>query len=227
MWISMSWLRIDDEWPLVARKRGGSRLVFALLLKSYGRHGRFLSGPETVSAEIVDFVARRVGVSASSLAGYDWLGRTHRYHQAQIREYFGYRACSVADAEDLTAWLASAVCERERDAGRVRAETRRLRTSMLRPTFLPKLLAVNPPWMRFSKSSTCAKLLAGSADLLRASSGRSGPGRACHPKGRSAAEDGAAVDAAGLRRLWGGCCHPATDNSRYREGLGGREDTHT
>ena len=85
-------------------------------------HGRFLSGPETVSAEIVDFVARRVGVSASSLAGYDWLGRTHRYHQAQIREYFGYRACSVADAEDLTAWLASAVCERERDAGRVRAE---------------------------------------------------------------------------------------------------------
>ena len=80
MWISMSWLRdwtlLDDEWPLVARKRGGSRLVFALLLKSYGRHGRFLSGPETVSAEIVDFVARRVGVSASSLAGYDWLGRT-------------------------------------------------------------------------------------------------------------------------------------------------------
>ena len=116
------WTLLDDEWPLVARKRGGSRLVFALLLKSYGRHGRFLSGPETVSAEIVDFVARRVGVSASSLAGYDWLGRTHRYHQAQIREYFGYRACSVADAEDLTAWLASAVCERERDAGRVRAE---------------------------------------------------------------------------------------------------------
>ena len=79
------WTLLDDEWPLVARKRGGSRLVFALLLKSYGRHGRFLSGPETVSAEIVDFVARRVGVSASSLAGYDWLGRTHRYHQAQIR----------------------------------------------------------------------------------------------------------------------------------------------
>ena len=46
------------------------------------------------------------------------------------------------------------------------------RTSTLRPTFLPKLLAVNPPWMRFSKSSTCAKLLAGSADLLRPSSGR-------------------------------------------------------
>ena len=63
------WTLLDDEWPLVARKRGGSRLVFALLLKSYGRHGRFLSGPETVSAEIVDFVARRVGVSASSLAG--------------------------------------------------------------------------------------------------------------------------------------------------------------
>ena len=24
------WTLLDDEWPLVARKRGGSRLVFAL-----------------------------------------------------------------------------------------------------------------------------------------------------------------------------------------------------
>ena len=32
---------------------------------------------------------------------------------------------------------------------------------------------------------------------------RAAAGRACHPKGRSAAEDGAAVDAPGLRRLSG------------------------
>jgi hypothetical protein len=47
-----------------------------------------------------------VQVPASELESYDWTGRTVEYHRAQIREHLGFRECSVADAEKLTAYLA-------------------------------------------------------------------------------------------------------------------------
>ena len=39
-----------------------------------------------------------------------------------VRKYFGFRECSVADADKAAEWLAANVCEKERQADRVREE---------------------------------------------------------------------------------------------------------
>lgn len=61
-------------------------------------------------------------VPASDLGFYEWGGRTIKAHRADIRRYFGFRECSVADADKAAEWLAANVCEKERQADRVREE---------------------------------------------------------------------------------------------------------
>jgi hypothetical protein len=68
----------------------------------------------------VEFVARQVQVSASELESYDWTGRTAEYHRAQVRGHLGFRECSVADSEKLTAYLAEHVAHKERRPEQVR-----------------------------------------------------------------------------------------------------------
>jgi TnpA family transposase len=103
------WTLLGDENDLVAGKRGGTRLGFALLLKFYTANRRFPAGPGDFSVDEVEFVARQVGVEPERLVDYGWVGRTARHHQMQIRQYLGVRECSVADADRLTAWLGSQV----------------------------------------------------------------------------------------------------------------------
>lgn len=62
--------------------------------------------PFELQGEVVQFVARQVQVPASELEAYEWTRRTIEYHRAQIRGHLGFRECSVADADKLTAWLA-------------------------------------------------------------------------------------------------------------------------
>ncbi|MFI6731141.1 hypothetical protein NRF20_44235 [Streptomyces sp. R-74717] len=52
----------------------------------------------------------------------DWTGRTVEYHRVQIRAHLGFRECSVADAEKLTAYLAEHVAHKERRPEQVRVE---------------------------------------------------------------------------------------------------------
>jgi TnpA family transposase len=116
------WTLLDDERELIAGKRGPTRLGFALLLKFYTRVGRFPRGRGEIPGEAVEFVARQVGVEPADLGLYEWTGSTIAYHRAQIRAHLGFRECTVADAEQLTHWLAAAVCEAERRPELVRDE---------------------------------------------------------------------------------------------------------
>ena len=101
------WTLLGDERELVAGKRGATRLGFALILKFYARHGRFPAGRSELPDEVVAFVAKQVKVPASELGFYEWSGSTIEYHRNQVREHFGFRVCSVADADKLTDWLAA------------------------------------------------------------------------------------------------------------------------
>jgi hypothetical protein len=101
------WTVLDDERALIDAKYGATRLGFALLLKSYTRHGRFPAGPADLPDAVVDFVARQLRVDAADLGSYEWAGRSIERHRAQIREQLGFRECAVADAEKLTGWLLS------------------------------------------------------------------------------------------------------------------------
>jgi hypothetical protein len=120
--LAEQWTLLGDEQDLVAGKRGATRLGFALLLKFYVRHGRFPRGRGELPDPVVRFVADQVKVPAAELGLYERSGRTVEFHRSQIRTHLGFGECSVEDAEKLTAWLASEVCESERDGARVREQ---------------------------------------------------------------------------------------------------------
>ncbi len=115
------WTVLDAEWELVTGKRGATRLGFAVIMKFYTRYGRFPRGRGELADEAVEFVARQVGVPAAELDSYAWSGRTWEYHRAQVRRHLGFRECSVADTDKLTAWLAGEVCPTQPRPEQVRA----------------------------------------------------------------------------------------------------------
>lgn len=116
------WTVLEDERTLVDAKRGATRLGFALLLKFYTRHGRFPTGRSNLPGEVVEFVARQVQVASAGLQTYEWTERSIERHRAQIREQLGFRECTVANAEQLTGWLAEHVAQAERRPALVRDE---------------------------------------------------------------------------------------------------------
>ena len=119
------WTLVGAERDLVAGKRGATRLGFALIFKFYAGYGRFPAGRSELPDEVVAFVAKQVKVPASELGFYEWSGSTIEYHRNQVREHFGFRVCSVADADKLTDWLAGHVAHAERSPDRVREELAR------------------------------------------------------------------------------------------------------
>ncbi|MGW6235453.1 DUF4158 domain-containing protein [Streptomyces sp. NPDC055094] len=132
--LTENWTLLEHERELVSGKRGPTRLGFAVLLKFHTRYGRFPRARSEVPDRAVDFLARQVRVPAAELDSYDWTGRTIEYHRAQIRRHFGFRECTVADAEEVTAYLAEHVAREERRPERVRAELlARLRAQSIEP----------------------------------------------------------------------------------------------
>lgn len=96
-----SWTLDSGEMALVANKAGASRLGFAVLLKFFGHQARFSSADE-VPVEVVDFIARQVGVDFGEFGSYVWAGRSWKRHRAQVRAHFGFRTWSEQiDADRL------------------------------------------------------------------------------------------------------------------------------
>ena len=110
------WTLIGDELDLLAGRTGPSKLGLALWLKFFTAEGRFPAGRAELPDEAVGHVASQVKVPASDLGLFDWEGRTAERHRKTVRTFPGFRECSVADAEKLTAWLAEEVCSRQRRA---------------------------------------------------------------------------------------------------------------
>jgi hypothetical protein len=108
------WTLVGAERDLVAAKHRDTQLGFGLLLKFYGRFGRFPRGRAELHDDAVDFVARQLGVYTGSFGFYEWTGRTIKRHRAEIRTHHGFRECTVADAEALTGWLAGEYAQKER-----------------------------------------------------------------------------------------------------------------
>ena len=117
------WTLLSAEAHLLAGKHdGASKLAFALLLKFYGRYGRFPRGRSELKPEAVEFVAAQVKVPAADLGLVDWDGRTVKRHRAEIRRFFGFREFTVVDGEKLTDWLAGDYAQRVRQRELVREQ---------------------------------------------------------------------------------------------------------
>jgi hypothetical protein len=54
----------------------------------------------------IEYVAEQVKGSAEALGEYPRAGRTIKWHRAQIRAAFGYRAATRDDEKRLAKWLA-------------------------------------------------------------------------------------------------------------------------
>ncbi len=108
------WTLRDDEAGLVAVKHGDTQLAFALLLRYYGRYGRFPRNRGELHPDAVEFMARAVKADPADLAGYDWSGRTIKRHRTEIRQHFGFRECGKEDGAKLAEFLAGDAARRER-----------------------------------------------------------------------------------------------------------------
>ena len=138
------WTLLPHELALVANKTGATRLGFAVLLKFFGYAGRFPADQHEVPAALVGHLARQVEVPTAAWLAYAWRGRTIEYHRAQIRAALGFRAATVQDARELTAWLRDTVLPRDGRLAQLRdalyARCRALRLEPPAPARLERLL---------------------------------------------------------------------------------------
>ena len=94
---------VAGELELLRGKAGATRLGFGLLLKFLIWTGRFPRSVGELPDNAIEHMARQVGVPATQIGSYDWSGRQIKRHRMEIRRALGFRECSVAEAQTLTA----------------------------------------------------------------------------------------------------------------------------
>ena len=109
----------------------------------------------------MDHVARQVGVAADEFGSYDLAGRTAQRHRSEIRQYTGFRECSVADAEKLAFWLARHVAESERREDRVREDLLvRCRAELIEPPSVDRVTEIVRSALRQAQQTLVTRVAA-------------------------------------------------------------------
>lgn len=96
---------LPQEMRLVGNKTGETRLGFAVLLKFFQYKARFPYAKNEVPREVINYIAKQLNLSADLYKEYDWNGRSIKYHRAQIREFVGFRECTLDDIKQVQDWL--------------------------------------------------------------------------------------------------------------------------
>jgi Domain of unknown function (DUF4158) len=104
------WTLVGEDWSLVGNKTGATRLGFAVLLKFFEIEARFPRSAEEVPPATVAYLAEQLKLDPELFTGYDWTGRTIKYHREQVRAAFGFREFTRGDEDKLAGWLAEEVC---------------------------------------------------------------------------------------------------------------------
>ena len=164
----------------MAKKRGATRLGFALLLKFYELEGRFPRHAGEVPKPALGYIAAQVKVAAAAFGDYEWTGRTIEYHRAQIRKALGFREATVGDENKLAGWLAEEVCPLELSEDRLReALVARCRIQRIEPPAPSRIERVLGAAREGFHQHFTARTIAGLADQAIA-----GPGGAGCRRGR-------------------------------------------
>lgn len=111
----------EDELGLLRNKSGGTRLGFAVQLKSLCRRGRFPKGRPEIPDDALAHVGRQVGVPASDITFYGLSSRAAKGHRSEIRKATGWHECTAEDASEATAYLTGQLWREERREEHVRA----------------------------------------------------------------------------------------------------------
>jgi len=113
------WTLAPNEILLLMNKSGAGRLGFAAMLKFFQAEGRFPVRKGEIPGEAVGYLVQQTKTAPSMWEGYDWQGRTIKYHRAEIRSLFDFREATAEDSESAMAWLRDHVLTQERDPERV------------------------------------------------------------------------------------------------------------
>ncbi|MBV8174871.1 MAG: Tn3 family transposase [Verrucomicrobia bacterium] len=109
-----TWTLTPEDHALVAGKSRVNRLGFAVLLLFFRANGRFPEASE-IHPSIVARVAEQLGTNNGPILDQAWHSRTGKRHRAEIRVLFGFREPTVADAEEMAAWLRDHAVAHNRD----------------------------------------------------------------------------------------------------------------
>jgi hypothetical protein len=137
------WTLSVEDRTLLGNKTGATRLGFAVLLKYFGRLGRFPQQKNDIPAIVISYVATQIGVDPAAYLQYDWQGRTVKEHRAQIRAAYGFREATVEDGAAMAAWLAEHVLPREHQEDAVRAACyRHFRLQKIEPPTMQRVTRI-------------------------------------------------------------------------------------
>lgn len=100
---------MPNELALLGNKTGETRLGFAVLFKFFQYEAKFPSRKNEIPKEVIKYIAKQINLEAYLFDGYDWAGRSIKYHRSQIREFFGFRESTVEDTNNISEWLSKHV----------------------------------------------------------------------------------------------------------------------
>ena len=138
-----TWTLTPEDHALVAGKSRVNRLGFAVLLLFFRANGRFPEASE-IHPSIVARVAEQLGTNNGPILDQAWHSRTGKRHRAEIRVLFGFREPTVADAEEMAAWLRDHAVAHSRDpdylAGALKAHCRSSSIEPPRPERIDRIV---------------------------------------------------------------------------------------
>ena len=138
-----TWTLTPEDHALVPGKSRVNRLGFAVLLLFFRANGRFPEASE-IHPSIVARVAEQLGTNNGPILDQAWHSRTGKRHRAEIRVLFGFREPTVADAEEMAAWLRDHAVAHSRDpdylAGALKAHCRSSSIEPPRPERIDRIV---------------------------------------------------------------------------------------
>lgn len=177
--LARHWLLSPDEHDLLGES-GATRLNFAILLKAFQLHGRFPERRDDITASVVSFVAKQVGVLPEIYFESEWSERTQRLQRARVREHCGFQTFRAEHEEALIAWLSQRVGSPNPDAEDLKtfayAQLRSQRLEPPEPVRLRRLLgAAVDRRIQQLNSQTAARLSPATREALDAPVKTTGP----------------------------------------------------
>ena len=117
-----------DEWTLMPSdmaivneaRTDKNRLGLALLLKWFQRERRFPQRKQEIPPDVLEFLSRQLEVDVECFKKYEWRARTRARHRQLVRDHFGFRESTRADADEIGRWLIEKQLPQERRIEKLR-----------------------------------------------------------------------------------------------------------
>ena len=118
------WTLQPGELNLLTSKNDENRLGFALLLRFFQIEGRFPESKSEIPRKCAAFVAEQIDIPVSAFLNffdYSTDNKTVKNQRAQIRDYTGFRECTITDSDKMTKWLRNNILPQGNTEDQIRA----------------------------------------------------------------------------------------------------------